>query len=236
MNVSVAPNTIVTSGFRFIDIDAFACVYAYQELLRLQGQPVQAVITATLIVREYQKAGLLSKISPMAAELLAVVILSNTLNFKAKITVDEDRQTYRAMRTLFETADDFESEYFSEVQRAIEADFLVALRDDSKRFIIEGKTFFIGQLEVWDSADIMENRLDEIMQFLRDTTEETSFLNFIELGRGRNTLIFRDVVSLETMQGYFPEFEYDLERNIAITLHVILRKEILPRLHTPVAN
>ena len=38
---------IVTSGARYIDIDAYACAVAYAELLRLLGEDVQAASTAT---------------------------------------------------------------------------------------------------------------------------------------------------------------------------------------------
>lgn len=39
---------IVTSGSRYIDIDAYACIVAYAELLRLLGKDAKAVSTATL--------------------------------------------------------------------------------------------------------------------------------------------------------------------------------------------
>ena len=312
MNGLISGMTTVTSGFRFIDIDAFSCVYAYRELLRLQGKRVQAVITAplnmsiigkyrsldfyqkdqetlvrsdknrfvivdvsdpeqiesfvdvngvlnvfdhhpgfeefwrekigagaviepigaaaTLIVREYRKAGLLPKISPMAAELLAVAILSNTLNFQARISTDEDRNTYDELKQYFSIPADFEAAYFSKVQADIEANLPTALRDDSKRFNIGDKTFFIAQLEVWNGVAVMGSRSEEIERFLRDTTETVSFLNLIELGKGRNTLMFRDLASLGMIRACCPEFDYDLSTRIATTPQVILRKEILPRL------
>ncbi|MEI8103319.1 MAG: hypothetical protein WCG84_00225 [Candidatus Moraniibacteriota bacterium] len=300
---------VITSGFRFIDIDAFACIYAYQELLRLQGKLAQAVITAplnvsitkkyralnfyakefvasdvdqfvvvdvsdpeqiegfvsaektvyifdhhpgfesfwfdrigsdaiiepigaaaTLVVREYHKANFFSKISPLAAELLAVAILSNTLFFQAKISTNEDREAYDELKKIFHAPNDFEHRYFSEVQRGIESEFQSALRDDSKRFDVNGHSLFIAQLEVWNELPIINDRLKDVRTFLENTTDKCAFLNLIGLEIGSNVLVFRDAESLVWVRQCFPEFEYDLENNTAKTPHVMLRKEIIPRL------
>ncbi|MBU0661007.1 hypothetical protein KKG22_02385 [Patescibacteria group bacterium] len=304
---------IITSGSTFIDIDAFACLFAYKELLDLKKEEAEIVVTAacnssvtqkykdlnvnktdasvedvdfvvidvsdpdhfdkivkldnvshifdhhpgfesywsekigehaviepigaaaTLIFREYEKENLLEKISPSSAELLAVAILSNTLNFQAKITKEEDKIAYEELKTFFDYSSTFEEEYFSEVQESIEKNILDSLKNDSKYINPE---LFIVQLEVWDSKHIIDNFQEEIDQFLRSANSEVSFLNLIELDKKRNVIICNDDRTLDYLEKYFSEFDIDREKKIAITPHVMLRKEIITRIskHTTIYN
>jgi len=301
--------TIITSGHTFLDMDSFACIFAYQELLSLQGEEViafssgvanasvpkkykekckykndievvnnikeksfvlvdisdynhfdscvelnqvskifdhhpgfenfwqeklgsNAIIepigaAATLIFREFKKNNLLDRISPLSAELLAVAILSNTLYFQAKIRTDEDRDAYEELKKHFDLANNFESDYFESVQQNIENDLENSLENDSK--IIEDK-LYIAQLEIWDAKQLLESKKSEIKKYLKRKKQKIVFLNTIELGAKRNTIIFKDEKSLKYIQNFFPEFDYDLESNIAVTPHLMLRKEILTRI------
>jgi nanoRNase/pAp phosphatase (c-di-AMP/oligoRNAs hydrolase) len=298
--------TTITSGHKFIDIDALACIFAYKELLDLKNKKSEIVITAgfnssitkkyrnisfnnkfsksenqefvimdvsdpehfekfvelnsvshifdhhpgfetywsekigdnsviepigaaaTLIFREYKKEGLLDKISPLSAELLAVAILSNTLNFQAKITKEEDKIAYEELKNFFLYLPVFEKQYFSEVQANIENNILDSLKNDSKQINPE---LFIAQLEVWDSDHTIHNFQKEIRLFLQSVNSKVSFLNLIELNKKRNTIICTDNETLEYIKKYFPEFKFDAERKMAITPHVILRKEIITKIY-----
>ena len=301
--------TIITSGHTFLDMDSFACIFAYQELLSLQGEEViafssgvanasvpkkykekckykndievvnnikeksfvlvdisdynhfdscvelnqvskifdhhpgfesfwqeklgsNAIIepigaAATLIFREFKKNNLLDKISPLSAELLSVAILSNSLNFQAKITKDEDKEVYEELKKYFNFTENFESDYFESVQQNIENDLENSLKNDSK--IIENK-LFIAQLEIWNANNLLKNKLEKIKEFLDKKEQELCFLNLIELGEKRNTMLFKNKKTLEYIKRFFPEFDYDLENNIAVTPHVMLHKEILTRI------
>ncbi len=304
---------IITSGYKYIDIDAFACIHAYQELLNLKKQKAKAVITAklnssiiskykklsfyetklseikntknknfvimdisnpdhfeefvdinlvsnvfdhhsgfekfwkekiqdnsvieaigataTLIFREYKKSNLLNKITPISAELLATAIISNTTLFQAKITKKEDRLAYKELKKYFSYTENFESDYFLEVQNNIEKDLKKSMKNDSKSLIINKKSLFITQAEVWDTASIIKNAFDEIKNFITDTKENISFFNLVEIGKNRNLIIFKDNKSLNYIKQCFPEFEYNNQKNTAITSHIILRKEILTRIY-----
>ena len=296
---------IITSGKKYIDIDALACIFAYKELLDLKNQDSKMVVTAelnssvtdkyreinfdkdisdfdnlefiivdvsdpnyfedfvdldsisnifdhhpgferywnekigtksviepigaaaTLIFREYKKSGLLEKISSLSAELLAVAILSNTLNFQAKITKNEDKEAYEELKKFFKYTSDFEEKYFLEVQNSIEKDFLNSLKNDSKEV---SQDLFIAQLEIWDSNKIINNFYDEIKNFLNSQKAKISFLNLIELGSGKNIIIPKNNETIEYLKNIFPEFDYSLKDKI-ITPHVILRKEIIRRIY-----
>lgn len=301
--------TIVTSGHEFIDIDAFACICAYKELLLLKKCDVQAIITshlnasitkkyrervfyetnttildrkkiinyvlvdvsdpahfedfvdedlvshifdhhsgfekywanklgdkaiieplgaaATLIVREYKNEELLHQISAESAELLAVAIISNSLNFQAKITKDEDHLAYRELQKYFNYTENFAQDYFLEVQQNIERDITLALKDDGKSISEE---LYITQLEVWDADHIIDHFHTAISKYLNMREEQIAFANIIDLSKNRNIVIFRNCESLQWAQKHFPEFSYDEKKNVAITNHVLLRKEILAHL------
>lgn len=297
---------IITSGHKFMDIDAFACIFAYKELLDLKKEESEIAISAefnssitkkyrnlifnkkipnlenvnfvimdvsdpdhfekfvdldfvshifdhhpgyesywskkignnsiiepigaaaTLIFREYKKEKLLQKISPLSAELLAVAILSNTLNFQAKITKEEDKIAYEELKTLFEYSPKFEEQYFLEVQGSIEKNILNSLKNDSKQLSSE---LFIAQLEVWDSSHIIDHFQKEIEKFLQSANSRVSFLNLIELSRKRNILICNDTETVNYIKDHFPEFDFNLKEKVVITPHVILRKEIMTRIY-----
>lgn len=300
--------TIITSGYKYIDIDALACIYAYKELLGLKGEEVIGITTgefnssitkkykdldilrnsdelkfekddqfvivdlsdpehiekfvnqdniskifdhhpgheeywknklkdgciiepigaaATLIYREYKKENLIEKISAPSAELLAVAILSNTLNFQAKITKDEDRNAYNDLKQYFNYTKEIEDNYFLEVQEKMENDILEALRNDSKKI---NENLMIAQLESWDSERIILKFQKEILDFLNLSEYKMSFLNLIDLNKKINILIFKNLETLEYIKSYFPEFEYNIIDKTAKTQNVILRKEIMTRL------
>ncbi|MFA5986283.1 MAG: DHH family phosphoesterase [Parcubacteria group bacterium] len=182
---------------------------------------------ATLIYREYKKENLLNKISPLSAELLAVAILSNTLNFQSKITKQEDEMAYEELKKFFNYTPDFEKDYFLEVQKNIEKNVIDSLKNDSKQVNSE---LFIAQLEVWDSEHIIHNFSKEIQTFLQSPNSKFSFLNLIELSKKNNILIFNDRTTLEYIKKHFPEFNYNLKNNTATTSNVILRKEIIKKI------
>ena len=219
----------------FVDIDAIDLIFdhhpGFEEFWRdkLGGSAVIEPIgaAATLIAREYEKVGKFSEMSQLSAEVLAVAILSNTLNFRAKIAKDEDRQMYEKLKKLFNYTNDFEAKYFSEVQHNVESDIENALIHDSKQI---NPNLFIAQLEVWDPQLLFDHFETEIRKFLRQNDSQVSFLNIIGFGSGYNLLVFNDTISLESIKEWFPEFMYDTKDLVARTSSVLLRKEILTRM------
>ncbi len=305
--------TIITSGKKFIDIDAYACMYAYKELMTLQGKSSLAYTTATinasvteryrkldtflasskefenadektfivmdvsdpdffddcvdidhvsnvidhhpgfveywqerlgdnsiiepigaaatLVYREFVASGHKENMSRQSAELLAVAIISNTLNFGARITKQEDYVAYDDLLTMFEHDEHFAKNYFLNVQRSIDKDTSQALIDDSKNVTIHNRSFHIAQLEVWDGATFLDEKSNVVRTHISNTTANYSFLNLIEIGNNYNTIIFRDETSMKYLQTLFPDWKYDTSRFQAITPNVILRKEILTKLY-----
>ncbi len=305
----MSPTTIVTSGNTFIDIDGFACVIAYTELLKLLGQNSIAVMSAktnssvpkqyrawgeyevdssklnqysdknyivldlsepeffddcveddkvirildhhpgfeeywkakigdaaviesigaaaTLVVREYKEHGLLHKISPQSAELLAAAILSNSLIFQMKMTTQEDKDAYKELQKYFAYSDKFEEKYFAEVEKNIEEDVAGSLMLDSKFININGIRVFIAQLELFSPEDLLSHSENAVRKYLAGIDATNVFVNLAGLRDKRNIILFRDLESLQYLQKTFPEFVYDEKELRAVTPHLMLRKELL---------
>lgn len=186
---------------------------------------------ATLIYEEFKKYNLLDKISKLSAELLAVAILSNTLNFQSYIAKDIDINAYNELKKYFDFYNWFENDYFLEVQEYTENNLEFSLVNDSKIVEIGDKIIFISQCELWDTNKIYNDCISEIKDFLDKQKEEIVFLNLINISNNFNLIIFKDFYSLNYFKKYFPEFTYDDEKLLCKTQNVLLRKEILARFY-----
>ena len=296
---------IVTAGATYLDIDAYACMVATEELLRLQGVnaiaysdascnysvcsslqnanqihndlpsdclpensefiivdvsdptyleksvPLDRVIAvydhhagfedywtsrigdnahiefigaaATLIWREWKKAGLADKMSNTTVRLLAAAILDNTLNLMSANTTDEDRETFAELCKLGGIDGAWCASYFSEVQKSIEADLKNALLGDVKT--VWDSTVLpahIGQLAVWDSEKIL-CRLPEIRR-LFDERFPCWMLNIIDIGKRFSCF----VCSGDKYQNKLEKiFNLSVNGGVAKTSEPYLRKEII---------
>lgn len=297
---------IISSGYKFIDIDALACLFAYKELLTLQGIQASCVSTAvlnssiplkfkhlklcntnlknkgnlnfvivdtsnpdyfekfvnldkvqfvfdhhtgfedfwqkrigknahiepigaaaTLIYEEYKNKKLLTKISPLSAELLATAILSNTQNFLSPLTNKRDLAAYKSLQKYFDWTPQFKQNYFQELQNNIEHNILKALENDSFQF---SERLFIAQLEVWDSQIILKRFKNEIVKFLNDSACTTSFLLLINLRMAQTTIIAKNRETLELLKKLFPTIKINKDSLEGRIKRVLLRKEILAKL------
>lgn len=233
---------VVTSGKKYIDIDAYASCIAYRDFLRLQGKDAVAITravinesvarslrklvgfdeyelrgdedfvvfdvsnpefldemvergrvielvdhhagfedcwgdvelvqiekigaVATMVFERYRGAGMLSELRPELAKLLMAAILDNTLNFKAKITTERDREAYGELMRIAGENEGFAERYFLECQTEVERDLATAIKNDVK---LERMNFalpdVIGQLLCWDGEKFLE-RAGEIGDIL----------------------------------------------------------------------
>lgn len=135
---------------------------------------------ATLIYREWKKAGLQDNMSTSTARLLIAAILDNTLNLTSANTTQEDREVFQQLCQRAQVGERWCADYFSEVQRAVEADLKNALLGDLKT--VRGNPVLpplVAQLCVWDAGSIL-NRLDEIRCWFRELPHNW-MINIIDL-------------------------------------------------------
>lgn len=188
-------------------------------------EPIGAA--ATLIYEEYKNKKLLTKISPLSAELLATAILSNTQNFLSPLTNKKDLTAYKSLQKYFDWTPKFKQNYFQELQNNIEHNILKALENDSFQF---SEQLFIAQLEVWDSQAILTQFKNEIVKFLNGFDCATSFLLLINLRTAQTTIKAKNRETLELLKELYPAIKINKDSLEGSIEKVLLRKEILPKL------
>ncbi|MBP9728149.1 MAG: DHH family phosphoesterase [Candidatus Moranbacteria bacterium] len=184
---------------------------------------------ATLIWEEWKSRGQAQHISQKSAQLLAVAILSNTLNFGAIITHERDRVAYTELQARFPFSDEWIASYFSEQEEAILKNVRQSIINDTKVITLPSVHFTItvGQLELWDGS-----------MFLKENTEaiESALVSF-----GHDHWIM-SIPSLSEKKNHFYTKNKDLKalfsRILGITFdgdfatspRLWLRKEIIKQL------
>lgn len=117
---------------------------------------------ATLIWREWQKAGCTDRMRPSTARLLVAAILDNTLDLTSANTTAEDVEAFGALCRIGGVDRVWCDGYFSKVQELVESDLPNALLKDIKT-ISDHRVLppRMAQLCVWDGERILD-RLPQI--------------------------------------------------------------------------
>lgn len=296
---------IVTSGSDFLDIDGYAGIIAYSNLLKLKGIPSKCVSTAklnesitpsilqldiglekyeksnddefiivdvsiknffdniveekkivevldhhtgfekywkdrlgknakieyigavaTLIFEEYEKEGLIQKMSNQIAILLMAAILDNTLNFQAKITTERDKIAYNKLQLIANTNTDYAKNYFLECQEIIEKDLKSAIENDMKKL---EKTYdilppFFGQLTVWNKEFVLAKK-DILYNTLNNFSDEW-MINLICLEDSKSYIISTNKKVQRKIEKLFNK---TFKNDTLVLDSVWLRKEIIKR-------
>lgn len=304
--------TIVTTGFKYTDIDGLACCIAYAELLRLIGRDAVAYLPAvinqscpdfvqkaaedkyitaleaedyntadfvlediciveqidpqinpkqiievfdhhlyggdsywkdkpnvkvvieeigacaTLVWQEYKKLQLQNKISPQSAKLLYTAIISNSLYLKASITKDADHKAYNELHDLAFISEKYDQQYFSAVDQIIMQDIESAIQNDAKDFVLDGKSFRVIQMELWNGEQFIRDNEQVLANHLKTSEVDYAFFTCPSISRGINYLLAYQQESKDLITKLLgAKFEGD----IAKTDKIFLRKEIKSLLH-----
>lgn len=180
---------------------------------------------ATLIYREWQRAGLQDKMSRKTALLLIAAILDNTLNLTSSNTTEEDRTVFSALCTHAGVGEEFRAAYFSEVQKSVEADLKNALFGDIKTVrdnpVLPPR---VAQLCVWNAKSVL-NRLSEIRSWFVPFGEPW-MINLIDLSGNCCYFVCDDGSHQEKIARVF---DVCFEAGIAKTEAPYLRKQIIKK-------
>ena len=177
---------------------------------------------ATLIYREWKKEGMQDQMTLPTARLLIAAILDNTLNLTSSNTTVEDAEAFRGLCEYAEVGEEWCAVYFSEVQKAVEADLRNALLNDTKTVrnnpVLPPK---VSQLCVWDAESILR-RLPEI----RGWFQGLWMLNIIDMQRCCSWFVCDDPNHQEKIARLFG---VAFENGVARTPFPYLRKEIIKK-------
>lgn len=180
---------------------------------------------ATLIYREWKKAGLTPKMRSSTAKLLIAAILDNTLNLTSSVTTKEDVDTFAELCKIAGVDETFLAAYFSEVQKSVEADLKNALFGDVKS-LRENPVLpsYMGQIAVWNVESVIA-RLPEIRAWF-DDRYDSWMLNIIDIQHNCNYFVCD---STEHQRKIEKVFDVQFKSGIAKTPVSYLRKEIIKK-------
>lgn len=180
---------------------------------------------ATLIYREWVKAGIQDRMPRPVALLLVAAILDNTLNLTSANTTEEDREVFRILCQRENLTEAWCASYFSQVQASVEADLKNALLNDMKTVrnnaVLPPK---VGQICVWDASSILA-KLSEIRTFLVDCPDKW-MINIIDIQHRCSYFVCDDRRHQKEIENLF---DVRFALGVAKTSISYLRKEIIKK-------
>lgn len=185
---------------------------------------------ATLIAEKFYKNKV--EISIPAATMLYGAIVSNTLNFRAKVTTERDKKMAQWLNEKLGLGQDFIDDMFRAKSNVEGENLAAAIDADFAHFDFgAGGKIGIGQLEIMDAQSIAESRKEEVLEALRheNTLEklDRSFMSFIDLGAYCNIFVTDDA---DLQKILIDIFGVEFKNDVAVRPGYIMRKEITPLL------
>lgn len=185
---------------------------------------------ATLIGEKFREQNI--DLSKDHATLLYGAIISNTLNFKAKVTTDRDRAMAIYLKEKFDFPDDFARKMFLSKSDLSGEKLTQTIRGDFAGFRghnFNGKKIGIAQIEMIEGRKLVEDRKDEIVSEIKAIMEELDmdivFLTIIDLEANQNILV---APNREIEDILNKVLKVKFQNQIAIRPGLIMRKEIVP--------
>lgn len=193
--------------------------------VNVQIEMVGAV--ATLIFEKYVAMDMINKMSSEIAKLLMMAILDNTLNFRAKITIERDREAFARLSEIAQVnGGELAEKYFLDCQKEMDADFAEVIKNDTKTGRITDKLPNVfGQLVLWN-GNVVETKINEICDVM-DSFGEEWIMNVVSLSDGRSYIIASNKKVLEQVEDLFGVFSND--GRMVVLPDVWLRKEIMKK-------
>lgn len=190
---------------------------------------------STLIAEKYLESD--TEISKKSAILLASAIISNTFNFKGKVTTERDKAVFQWLNKTAELADNYWLELFSAKSDLTGDKLFKQIEDDIYEYNLAGKKTCIAQVEMIGAMDLMNSRKEEIFFILKKIKTKLNldiiFLSLIDL-KDEFNIFFANEESTQHILHEILDIEF--KNNIAIRPGLIIRKEISPLLKNYLEN
>ena len=190
-------------------------------------EPIGAA--ATLIWEEFKNRGHAKEISPKSAQLLAVAILSNTLNFGAVITHERDHTAFAELQAIAQLTDDWIAQYFTEQEQTVIKDVRQSIISDTKVLVPPAFpiTLTIGQLELWDGSSFLSTHTDAISSALESFGHDHWIMSIPSLSEKKNHFYTKNE---EVRHLFSSGLGITFQGDFATSPRLWLRKEIIKKL------
>ncbi|MFA5763214.1 MAG: DHH family phosphoesterase [archaeon] len=182
---------------------------------------------ATLVAEKFYE----NKINPTfeSAILLYSAIVSNTINFKNKVTTERDIKMAAYLQQFFVISKNYVHEMFvnkSKLNVSLKEFFLSNLA----KIEMCGKMVSILQLEIVEVDTFVIEHFEEIILLLNEIKEKTKvdylFLTLVDIEKGFNIFICVDENTKKLIEN---SLKITFKNNLAKREGIIMRKEIIPK-------
>ena len=182
---------------------------------------------ATLIWEEFKKRD--QAISAASANVLALAILQNTLNFTSSETNDRDTSAFGELKAFIDLAEGWEEKYFAQCAEGMHTHFEETLRSDTKIFdaYFGEQKFVFSQLEITEDPIAFLHRCkDAIDSYWSEFPGARAIMNIADISSKTSLLYSNDSAWLK--QNIQPLFESVLDVDTAmVRIPIHQRKQIL---------
>jgi inorganic pyrophosphatase/exopolyphosphatase len=179
---------------------------------------------ATLIWEKFKENNLENKITQTSARLLYSAILSNTLDFKAFMTDDRDITAADRLIDLAKLPGNWKEIYFTGCKKKLLERPEEAIRRDVKTYKLNtGEKITIGQIELWESKDFIENNRELIAKVLSGYGNELWFMSSPSISEGINYVFATNPLMKKWLK---ESVEAEFTGDIGKTKSLWLRKEL----------
>ncbi len=182
---------------------------------------------ATLIAEKFHQSNI--EISKASAILLYGAIVSNTLNFKAKVTTERDQIMAKWLNEQLGFTKEFTDDMFRAKSDVTGEKLMERINADFAIFPFEKKKLGFGQLEITDVKSLIDTRKDELFSILKtlktNDSLDTVFISFIDLSDGFNAFVTEDI-ELQSILSEILDIKF--EDGVAFRDGYIMRKELAP--------
>jgi len=185
---------------------------------------------ATLVAERFQKAGI--EPSEQSKVLLYSAIVSNTINFKNMVTTDRDRKVAEWLNP--QLPGNFVQDMF--VHKSKIDSVRGALEGELSNWEQYGFHLGVSQLEIVDAEEFVKKNFEEIksalISFKKKYNLTHCFLIVIDTLKAYNIIVCFD----DTLPLLEKTLNIKFENNVAKTDHILMRKEICPKLWAALAQ
>jgi inorganic pyrophosphatase/exopolyphosphatase len=182
---------------------------------------------ATLIAEKFHKSKTL--ISKESAALLFSAIISNTVNFQAKVTTQRDKNMAKWLKTQFTCPEYFVRNMFADKSQL--SSLKNACQEELKEFEVNKTKIGISQLELVGVEEFVNKNKNELIKIIKDLQKEKAieniFLTCVDIEKAYNVLLATE----KTTQRFLEKaMQVKFTHDIAKTNKIFMRKEIVPLL------
>lgn len=213
---------------RVIEVIDHRVVHHLEGFPHAQSQMELVGSCATLIAEKFSAASILPP-REIAGPLYGAIV-SNTINFKASVTTDRDRQMAEWLNNVLKLPSTFVHDFFR--QKSVLTDPLATvLEKDYKQTRFGNTLCSIFQLEIIDARQFLLDHLSDLTTIMNDARAnkqvDVLFVNCIDIEKGYNCIYANDPTTKEILSTIL---SLTFHGDIATTDTIMMRKQIAPLL------